>query len=228
MRLVSIICFIFLLPSALFAQNQVDYGMFVNAAQDRSILFRGEYPMRFGNWLPQDGSTSYAYSTNFEKGNVLFYGKLYKDIELNLNAYRDELYIKDPHGSLSVANKNYVESFSLGARLFVHVTQDDGVLQNGFYQILYSGKHTVYKKIRKLYYEKPGDGGRLKRGFKLLEHFYVQKDNQWYRISAKADVKKLLGEQKKAMDHLVKTRNLNFRNDKEQFLVGIFTYVDQL
>ncbi|MCL2727901.1 MAG: hypothetical protein FWD56_05915 [Bacteroidales bacterium] len=228
MRSLFLTCFISLFPFASFSQNQADYDLFMHAAKDNSVLFRGEFPMRHGNWVPRDGSTFYAFSLKYEKGEILFNGRLYKDIEMNLNAARDELYVMDPKGSLSVVHKDLVESFSMGQLHFIHQKQDDGVLQSGFYQILFSDKYKLYKKIRKVYYEKPGDGGRLQRGFTLSEIFYVKKNDQWYRIGSQADIKRLFAEQKKAIDHLSKTRNLNFRNNKERFLVEILTYMNQL
>ena len=213
--------------TALLAQNKYDYNLFMNEAREYSLLFRGELPMRFGHWIPKDGSTFFAFSNNYEKGSVRFRGRWYQDnILLNLNAFIDELYVLDSKGSPAVVNKNFVDSFSMGTRQFVRYEKDDAILKSGYYQICYTGRHKLIKKIHKIYYQKAGNDGRLQRGFTLLEDYYLWKNGQWNRIKTKKDINKLFPEQKKIIKNV--SKHIDYKNNKENALVEILNYLDHI
>jgi len=218
-------------PVLLSAQNTVDFGMFTDAAQEYLGLYRGELPLHYGSKSPNDGSTFFAYSTDFENGDVLFRGKHYKGVTLNLNVHIDELYVRDPFQGIAIlVNKNFVDSFSMGRRRFVHHKQEQGsMLANGYYEVLYEGRLKLFKKIRKNYFENTLDGQRLKKGFTLDESFYLWKDDRWVRVAAKKDLQKLYPDQKRNIDQIVKTGRLDFsKNNREHALTVIVTHFDAL
>jgi hypothetical protein len=209
-----------------FGQKVADYNIFMNSAREHATIFSGEYPMRFGHWkqwIPEDGSTFYAYSMDYETGNVIYKGKEYRDMLLNLNASSDELYIIDPKGGPVVVNKHYVGAFSLGGRQFIHVQNQDGGLKSGYYQVLYSGTLKLYKKIRKRYYEKTNNTRSMLRGFTLAEEFYLCHNGQWVQVGKKKEVQRLFPNQKYALDQW---SQYDFRAQKERTLVAITTLLD--
>ena len=223
---------LFALPSVLFAQNSVDYNIFKQAAEGYSNMFRGAFPVDYGDKKPNDGSTYYAYSSVFEKGNVLFRGKLYKDVLLNLNAHRDELCVMDANnGVVVVLNKHFVDSFSMGTgreRQFVHFKQEaNPVLSNGYYESIYSGKFILYKKILKQYDVSISYSLLQMKSYILSESFYLQKNGIWYRVGAKRDLKKLFANQKREIDQLCRTRNLDFKKNKEYALIQTLLYLSE-
>jgi len=224
-----LLCLASLLPAALFGQNNVDYDIFMDAAGLHSVLFNGAFPMRHGYRTSSDGSTFFAYSTHFEEGEVLFCGKLYKNVLLNLNAHADELYAQDGLKGIPVlVNKSFIESFTMGTRRFVrYEPEPNTLLKEGFYEVLYSGKLLLYKKIQKQLRDETS-GGKIVRKYLLSENFFMQKENKWYRISKKADLKKLFPEHKKAIDNFAKTRFLNFKILKDFAFIEIVNYIDHL
>jgi len=224
-------CLLFAWSLVLSAQNIDDYKIFSDAAGEHSVLYRGKLPMIYGSKSPNDASTYFAFSTNFLKGGVCFCGKQYSDVALNLNAHTDELYVRDPiTGTYIVVNKSFVDSFSLENHRFVHYkSEDHSVLDNGYYEVLYTGNVLLYKKIRKLYFEKTPDALRVVKGFTLEENFYLWKNNRWHRVGTKRDLKKLYPEQSKMIDQLQKTRGLVFsKNDREKALLETITFLDRL
>lgn len=212
------------------AQNAEDYKIFTDAAQGYSVLYRGELSIYSRSKKPNDGSTSFAFSANFEKGDIIFCGKQYLDVILNLNAHTDELCVIDPVIGLNIiVNKNFVDSFSMGSRQFVHFKEvDNPILSNGYYEVLYSGGFKLYKKNQKQYFENTKDGLYIKKGFTLVENFYLCKNDKWYRIASKRDLKKLYVGQAKIIDQLQRKRELGFSiSTKERAFVEIVTYLDQ-
>ena len=214
----------------LLAQNIVDHDLFTNSATIQSILFKGELFDGYGSRSPNDGSTYFAYTLNFEKGEVLFRGKLYRDVLINLNAFEDEIYISDLFGNYLLVNKDYVDSFSMGNLPFVHYKQEpNSILNSGYYQVLYMGNVKLFKKIQKKYYEENVTWSQTRsKGYKLSESFYLWKGDNWYRINRKADLKRCFPDQTKAIDQLSRTRKLNFRKNTERTLIETLTYIDNL
>ena len=215
--------------SIIFAQNMVDYRMFIDSAQTHSILYRGEFPPSYEKKGVHDRSTYFAYSVNFEKGNVIFRGKRYSDIYLNLDAHTDELYLREPvGGTYLLANKDLVDYFSVGSHKFIHYRQTkNSLLKNGYYEILYEGDAKLYKKIWKEYREE-AVRHFIQGSFILSERFYLWRDNNWHAVDKKSDLLKLYAEQKILINNLLKTKKINFKRDKEYALIEILTYLDNL
>jgi len=217
--------------SVLFAQNSVDYKIFMDYAQGYSTLFRGELPASNGDKISNDGSTYFAYSDRFEKGNLLYRGKWYYDVLLNLDAQRDELYVVDfSRGFPVVVNKNFVDSVFIGAgggHWFVRLAQKSNpVISSGYYEVLYSGKVMLYKKIRKQFNQKTSNDKRLLKWFTLSEGFYLYKNDRWYRVGSKGDLQKIYAQQKRDIDLFLKRERVDFRRDKTQALVYTITYLE--
>ena len=123
----------------LYAQQKGDYALFMDAAREYSVLFRGELPVNYGSKTPNDWSTYFAFSTNFEQGTIVFNGRLYEGIELNLNAHLDELYVKNRVGGIThLVNRNFVDLFSMGSHHFIHYKQEPrSILNSGYYEVLF-------------------------------------------------------------------------------------------
>ena len=69
--------------------------------------------------------TYFLESEEYCEGTVVYNGKLYVDLVLNLNAHLDELYIKMPqYNAGSVLLKAHVESFTLNNRQFINIVNE--------------------------------------------------------------------------------------------------------
>jgi len=215
----------------LYAQQKRDYTLFMDAARENSVLFRGELPVNYGSKTPNDWSTYFAFSTNFEQGTILFNGRLYEGIELNLNAHLDELYVKDRVGGVTrLVNRNFVDAFFLGSHHFIHYKQEPGsILISGYYEVLFMGNIKLFKKIRKVYFEEIVDRYRINKSYTLAEEFYLCKNDVWYRVGTKSDLKKIFPDQKRAIDHTVRTMGFDFsKKNRERALLGTVTYLNTL
>ena len=202
----------------------------MDAARERSLLYRGASPLLLGHRTSQDGSTYFAYSANYESGTVIFRGKSYSGVELNLNALTDELYVKNPFLGLPVLlNKSFVDSFDLGTHSFVRYEQDKhSILNEGYYEVLFSDRLVLIKKIRKQFREDPIGGSRIIGSYSLTESFYLQKNATWYLLRKKSDLKKLFPDQKKLIQSVAKTKNLDFSNRKAEFILAIITLINSI
>ena len=132
--------------SCVYSQNGTDYDKFVAEAGDFLNLYRGTSPLPYKSLHI---GTYYAFSEEFEKGDLYYNGKIYHGVEMNLNSHLDELYVKVPgSGRAVMLNKEFINKFSLGKRNFLLIDKrhEKGAPQPGFYEILYDGQAKLYKK----------------------------------------------------------------------------------
>ena len=119
-------------------------------AQDFNIpVFRGELAQKYNYTLE---GTVYAYSDEFQPGNIHFNGKQYSGLMMNLNAHRNELQVRIGTTGESIAVKrSLVGDFTIGKRNFTALYGERGIkgLAEGYYQVLYRGKDMLLKEIYK-------------------------------------------------------------------------------
>ena len=91
------------------------------------------------------------------------------------------------------------------------------------------GNIKLLKKIRKVYAEEIVDRYRITKSYTLAEEFYLCKNDTWYRVGTKSDLKKIFPDQKRAIDHTVRTMGFDFsKKNRERALLGTVIYLDTL
>lgn len=214
------------------SQNSADYDKFVAEAGDYLNLYRGTTAIPYKNLHI---GTYFAFSENFEKGNLLYNGKTYHDVEMNLNSHLDELYVKIPgSGRVVTLNKEFTDFFSLGKKNFVRIGErnETGAPQPGYYQILYNGESKLYKKIRKVYSEKIGSSinsvtkSKLERRYDLTEQYYLLKNKVWYKIPRRNSLIMLYREKRTEIRRFIRTNNLGSTDNTDQKYIEILKFVE--
>ncbi|OFY43390.1 MAG: hypothetical protein A2X18_00110 [Bacteroidetes bacterium GWF2_40_14] len=213
-----------------FAQDSRDYDRFVREAGEFSNIYRGQAPLDYNFFHT---GTFYAYSSEFEKGDVLFNGKLYKDIYMNLNSHLDELNVLiKTSGRIVVLNGEFVDFFNLGKRKFINIKKDDQFLQKGYYEVLYYGVTKLYKKTKKLYSERINESigaktqSKLERLFVLSESYYLVKENSVKLIKNKSDLLAGFRDRKRDIRQFIRERNLDMKHDKDHSFAMIIGFVE--
>jgi len=111
-----------------------------------------QYPMRYNG-------TPYWDTCGFKKGTVIFNGRLYEDMLVNLDAAQGEVSVKFSDQLAAVSpDRSQVPFFTRDGQAFINLRYL-GVSgsKEGFYQILYDGKAAVLKRIDKVFASSPGD-----------------------------------------------------------------------
>ncbi len=217
-----------LLPSGIFAQQPFDYQLFMQSAGKAAMLYRGMAPIEYREEAPTDGTTYFAYSTNFEAGTIKYCGKLYHNVLLNLNADLDELYVKDSISGLRfLLNKSYVSHWQVGNHKFINNAQAASYqgLQSGYYEVEYDGEAKVYKKIRKIY-EENMSGTSLRKSYELSEEYYLLKDGVAYRVRRVNDITKQYKDRKKEIKSVIKLKQLDFKANASYAIGEILKHLE--
>jgi hypothetical protein len=212
--------------------SQEDYEYFVNNAGRSSALYKGAIPLKY---VFVYTGTYYAYEKEYIKGNIIYNGKEYKNVRLNLNAHLDELIVWDEIAQRGIQlNKNYVDSFSIGNRKFVYIKNADqtGIMAPGYYQLLYNNSIEVYKKIIKIYGESVNQeyissSRGIIRKFYPVTKYYVKNSMGASTINRKRDIIALYPDLKKEIRKYVHNNGLVFRGENmDNSLVSIFSFID--
>ena len=137
------------LLSPLLLSAQDDYRLFRDAAGNASLLYRGhkayEYNMAFNG-------TFYWRGPEYRQGSVIYNGKQYDDVSLNIDAVRQELLVRIPGLTTSkVLERQCVEQCSFGGNRYLNLQYmygDDA--PSGYWEVLYDGEAKILRRVSKM------------------------------------------------------------------------------
>lgn len=132
------------------AQDKSEYELFSEAAGSKSVLYRGQSATKY--MLRYNGH--YFWDTReYKPGTVMYNGKLYKDVLLNVDACEQELLTRVSMGSSEIKlQREYVEWFQIGEDRYVNLKLQN-VAENvadGFYIEHITPSGPVYFRVEKL------------------------------------------------------------------------------
>ena len=161
----------------------------VQAQDFYTLVFRGELAEKY--IYPITGCV-YAYSDDFEPGDVVFNGNKYSGLQLNLNAHRDELQLMGVGGECIALRNTLVGDFNIGERNYTSLYGANRIeaLAEGYYQVLYKGEGMLLKKIYKNVSEQANFiTGAITKVFTTKYRYYLVKGGVVYKVK---DVKSLV------------------------------------
>ncbi len=207
-------------------------GYINDYAGSNAVLFRGVTPLKYVFLF---GGIYYAYSEDFEEGELYYHGKYYSGVKLNLDAHRDHLLAQVPGSFINVVlDSEWVEWFTYGKKRFIHVSQDDynGVLASGFYEVLYDGEGTLLKKNEKKLDENVDKNlreGSYARKFYSANRYYLVKDGEITYISGVKSFAGMYKEQKKGIRQFIKKQHRSFtrKENIDESLVKVMSFIEK-
>ena len=176
-------------------------------AQDYSApIFRGELAEKYAYNIT---GCVYAYSDEFETGDVMFNGKQYSGLQLNLNAHRDELQLMGVGGECIALRNTLVGDFNIGERNYTSLYGTNSIegLAEGYYQVLYKGEELLLKKIYKNVSEQANFiTGAITKVFTTKYRYYLVKEGMVYKVKDEKSLVKHYKEHKSKTRAFVKER----------------------
>ncbi len=138
------------------AQAQVpdELETFQQASGNHAVLFRGKQATKIS--FPANGNP-YWEQPDFQLGDIVFEGNLYRDVFLNIDAREQRALVTKVLGLMSVAlPPSLTPSLTIGNRRFVGIGPGEA-LAEGFYEVFGSGEEQVYKHVEKVLNESIND-----------------------------------------------------------------------
>lgn len=180
------------------------------AAQDSESAYAGVFRGKLPSVYPYKyNGTYFWFGKDFRNGDVLYNGRLYKDILLNVDAYENELQVKPLEGATAmVVFKDQVAWFTMGNTLFVNLRYLGWKeLPEGFYEVIRDGQTPLLRQVQKrirfdsngsgfrqIGYDDPDYNSSIPNYFQIKETFYALEKGSLRKIS-KRSLKKRLKEE---------------------------------
>lgn len=186
-RFFLLVAFLAMVPALLFSQDGN-----VDVSKWDAAIFRGPVVEAYPHYVR---GTAYLNSSEFQKEMVVYNRKLYYNVKLNLDVFRDIVCVMVPESTIEmVLDSPLVESFTLNGKEFVNVSGVEG-LERSFYEKLYGGGNMLLKETVKKYHRV--DKGNVE--FYSTVKYFLVKDGKAARVKGMRAFKKLYPEKKKVL-----------------------------
>lgn len=202
---IAIISLCLCLSESAFAQEDTDYGVYMQTTKKNAVLFRGK---RAFNYNLRYNGHCFWNTKEYLPGSVKYNSKLYEDVYLNFDASRGEVLVKSPELlSGIVLVDEFVDYFVIGDSRFERPQASfKKSSPEGFYEVLFDdGTTTIYKKVIKTFtsntnynngaaigYDDPDYDSSLIYFFQYTAKYYSAKDGVMKKIG-KGKARKISG-----------------------------------
>jgi hypothetical protein len=206
-----------------FAQN-----LFVTQIGQQSKIANGAEYSFYGPIYR--GSPYFMSGREWNKGTITFNNVVYKNISILYDKYQDLLVLL--HFNKFQQYSLYgprVQSFDLLNHHFVYLADESESpqIKNGFYEELYKGKVNLYARHETLMEDSAGVTTVYKK-FYHQDSYFIKRDEKYFKVKSRGDVASVLKERKKELEKYAKTNKLDFSDNRQQALIQIVTYYEQL
>lgn len=215
------------------------------AAGQRSMLYRGTLSPQYR--FVYNG-TFYVETPEFETGQIMYNGRLYSDVLLNIDACRNILVVN--LGGVCVdAQTDFVEYAIIGGREYIHLPEGKNKA-HAYYQVLHKGGLCFLKRVYKIYSVQSGDHNGEDIGYydpkykrrigdngPEVECFFARKctyhilsDGVLKKISSKGSILKMIDKSKRAqVKKMAAEKGLDGAEiSLEQYGVGVLRCMEEI
>lgn len=200
----------------IYRQSSLDQSRFYNGRKYKP------YGMGFINGVP------FFQSDKFTEGTLMYEGGFYDKVKLLFDLVKGMLIIKTDV-AIELINER-IEAFSISGHTFVRLTRDslNNNFSTGFYEKLYNGKITIYKKEKKEIKENISGTEGVRYEIINKTVYYLKKNGVYYYIKNKKHIDDILRDRQNEIQKFTRYNGLSFKNDPDNTLIQIAGYYDQL
>ncbi len=211
---------------------------FQRASGDLSVLFRGKQEMRVE--FVANGNP-YWDQPAFVNGDIIFEDNLYRNILLNISAWKQQALVKNPSSPQVVAlSPALTSSLTMGNRSFVGIGPGEA-LPEGFYEVFGAGPVQVYKHVEKVVsdsvndvngspigYEDPYYRYDVYRYFGIHTTYYFRDaEGRFSRFKSKNALLRKFPDRRKEIRKAVKAAGVNSGNSFDDYCKAVLNAAAQ-
>jgi hypothetical protein len=203
--------------------------VYYNQLEDQSRLYNGSLYEGF-NYTFREGSPYFLGNRATSIGSVEYDSMSFINVSLIYEDYRQKLVAVNQGFRLQLINER-VNSFTISGHYFVRVfpvPQYKGLPDNGFYELIYSGRSGVMKWTKKNMQEVISTADGSVWYVYESDSYFIHTGNTWVYIRTKKDLLNILGDKRKEVQQFIKKNKLNYKKDKENTLSEVLGYYDQI
>ena len=220
------------------ATAQDDYALFSDRAGSASLLYRGHKAYEYA--LLYNG-TYYWSSPDFQTGTVVYNGKAYRDILLNIDAARQDLVVRVSGVSYKLIPREHVQECAFGGRQFLNLQYLYGeTAPSGYWEVLYAGRAKVLQRVTKrleqdldgrkreeTHYDGPFRMDIYQAFIYSADYCYISEDGEIVPLKRRSDVLKLFDKSRRRdVRRHVRQREGGSRLPFDRYCVEVLNYVE--
>jgi hypothetical protein len=229
-----IIFFLNFLTSALLSRNNTDNAVFIpydlvqqDTLQGNQILYNGRV---WRNLYYKVKGDQFLFSKDFLPGSVSLEGKTFNNIMIRYDIYNDEVMTPANEITILQLNKEMVDSFTftyLNKKYYFKHIQSDSLKEfNGYMNILYDGKTSLYVKYKKEI-QLLGIDNKYDV-FYQEDRIYFVRNGIVNLVKSKRELLKLLDEYKLQIRSFIRKKMLKVTKKEPESFVPVIEYYDSL
>jgi hypothetical protein len=219
------ICSYGIIPSD--SGNHNFYSIEQDTLFQKQILYNGRI---WRNQYYKVRGNQFLFSKDFLPGTVTIMGQLFDNVSLRYDIYKDEITTISNPTTILQLNKEMVEMFSiLFDNLwykFERIPGDGSNVFNGYLNVLYKGKTSLYIKYRKVI-ELLAEDGKFDR-FYQSQNIYIVRGGITYPVTGKKEFFILLNDKKRQIRNFIKTNNLKISKKVPESFVPVLEFYDNM
>jgi len=206
-------------PVDLFPPQKAAAG-YIQSADSYAALFSGKehekYPLHYVNhpWFT---------SPEFTPGVLYIHKMTYPGVMMKLDLFRDQLVITPQNSPFSIVSA--ADSAKLHGTTIQLLLPANGQGPTGYAVVLHNGTHQLYRKYQ-LIQRQLVESGRVVYRFETLSAYWLQKDDQYFKITKLSDLYPHFQVERKNIRHFLNEHQLNFRKNPETTLSRLMKYLD--
>lgn len=220
------------------AVAQDDYALFSDRAGSASLLYRGHKAYEYA--LLYNG-TYYLSSPEYLPGSVVYNGKFYRDILLNIDAARQDLIVRVGGVSYKLIAREYVQECAFGGRQFLNLQYLYGeTAPSGYWEVLYSGRAKVLRRVTKRLeqdidgrkrdetrYDGPFRMGIYQAFVYSSDYCYISEDGEIVPVKRRSDILNLFDKpRRRDVRRHIRQQEGGSRLPFDRYCVEVLNYVE--
>lgn len=235
----SVLLALAFLPLLLSAQDEA--SRYMRQAGEAALLYRGHkafvYPMAFNGTYFWEGPA-------FQSGDVVYNGKHYAGLSLNVDASRQDLLVKTPSGNADkVLSRDLVEQFTMGGHRFLNMQRIYGAdAPSGYWEVLYDGQAKVVRQVRRSLRQDLDGSLSTQMGYDIASYrpnvhqtflyeealCYVTKDGQVVPLRRRSQLMKFYKEHKREISRYISRSETSGRLDFATYCTKAVRFAETL
>ena len=214
--------------------NSAESGLLFNnenAVQDtvmsRQQLYNGSV---WKNRYHRIEGDQFLFTGLFIPANISMNGIIFKNVRIKYDIFSDEIITPVNNEDILQLNKEMVDSFNITFNnivyRFINVRNDTIKVLNGYLNLLYKGKSSLYVKYQKLI--SYSEGEKYDGSFFQISMIYLLKDNHVYQVNGKKSFFRIIYSHKKEISDFMKKNKLRTSKKTPESFVPVIGFYDSL
>ena len=201
---------------------QEGYDRYLQDVGSRALLWRGHLARRYP---PLSEGTPWWTDARFLPGSVVYNGKHYAGVWMNIDAVQQDLVVTGFAGDAQkVLRRDCVERFSLGGWEFVNLQALHGAsMPAGYWQAVYDGRAKVYRQVVKNL-KKDYSGRRWIE--ETVAYGHLSDNGKWTPLRRRSQLSKLYPEHRKDLQRHIAQLESGGMLEFERFCVAVMSFVE--